>query len=99
MKTKRDFFLLSFVILMLVNACQNDETNGTGTLIFTGVPPFPANQSTKINLGKSSYDEPIIHVMHTANFKGFVTEIWVSQGLVTEYISDDFIWYKIGESN
>jgi hypothetical protein len=73
--------------------------NDTGTLVFKGVKPFSVQKSAKTSFIISSKAGSNTHVMHTANFKGFITEIWVSQELVADGISDDFKWYKIGESN
>ena len=95
---KTEGFLLFIALSLIFSDCKKDDSNGTGTLVFTGVPPYTNQKSTKNYSLKSTYDENI-HLMHTANLKGFVTEIWVSKGLVTEGVTDDFIWYKIGESN
>ncbi|GEM_PF-1298245 len=96
MKMKTAFFF--FVILISVNACQNDET-GTGTLVIKGVTAIPLQKSAMTDLSRSSQAMSSTHVMHTANLKVFIAELWVSQGLVTEDVYDDFDWYKIGENN
>jgi len=96
MKTKG--FLLIVALTLLLNNCKKNDSDDTGTLVFQGVPPYTTQGSAKSSSLKSTYDE-ITNVMHTANLKGLVTGIWVSQGLVTEGVTDDFQWYKIGESN
>jgi uncharacterized protein (TIGR02145 family) len=99
MKKNRLFLLLGLFILAFITGCNKTDSNNTCTLVFKGVKPFSVQKSAKTGLIKSSKVGSNTHVMHTANFKGFITEIWVSQDLVAEGISDDFKWYKIGESN
>ena len=98
---KINVFFYSFVLIvsLLFNACNKNDLNDTGTLVFKGVKPFSVQKSAKTGFIISSKAGSNPHVMHTANFKGFITEIWVSQELVAEGIPDDFKWYKIGESN
>ena len=97
MKTKFVFLLLA-IFIIAGNSCKKDESN-TGTLVLKGVKPYPTTKSAQIKTIKNSPYESNTYVMHTANFMGFLLEIWASQGLVTEGVPDNFNWYKIGESN
>jgi len=97
MKTK--CIVLFFSICAIVVCSCTKKTTDPGTLVFKGVEPFPTSKSSETNLVKSSLAKSNTHIMHTANYKGFITEISVSQGLVAEDVPDDFQWYKIGESN
>lgn len=99
MQTKVTFLSILLIVALMFNTCKKDDLNDTGTLVFKGVKPFSAQQSANAAMLKSTKSGSNTHVMHTANFKGFIKEIWASQELVTENIPDDFTWYKIGESN
>lgn len=95
--------MIGVLLLGLLIACggednDNKSGDGTGTLVFAGRPMEQAAIVASI-AEKKLLAEDAVHTMHTANFKGWITEIWVSQGLVADGVTDDFVWHKIGESD
>jgi len=99
MKINVFFFSIVLIVALLFNSCKKNDSNDTGTLILKGVKSIPIQKSAKANLLNSTKSGSTVHPMHTANLKVDIADIWVSQELVAEGISDDFKWYKIGEGN
>ncbi|MDO9512385.1 MAG: hypothetical protein Q7J34_11545 [Bacteroidales bacterium] len=99
MKTTIYFYSCIFMIILLVSSCGKDEIK-TGKLIFTAVKTMPAKKSIQnINETTTNNFKDGTITMHTINLKLTVTEIWVSQGEVTEGSPNNLIWHLIGQNN
>lgn len=103
METKRILFLC-FIAITCFFSCSDDTTTSepqTGSLVVDAVNTL-ASQDLLISEGgfKEQTNRSVnTYTMHTLTFKLTVTEVYVSQGTVTNHGTDDLVWHKIGENS
>ncbi|HNT28010.1 MAG TPA: hypothetical protein PKH10_07515 [bacterium] len=73
----------------------DNDTAGTGTLVFAGVANGTAPMTGIVGL-KEVIAASQTNLMHGTGLELWVTEISVSQGLVADGVADTFVWEKIG---
>ena len=84
-----------FLAIVFFLSC--DDPGERGSLVVKGVATIAKSQVIQTERLRVSA-EATVNVMHTADIKFDVAELWVSQELVREGVKDDFKWYKIGVS-
>lgn len=97
MKTR--ILFLAILLVLSVYACNKNDHGETGTLIFQGVSNISDLKNCVIDSEKSVKNENGVYTMHTTDIEVNIAEIWAAQELVSEGLSDDFKWYKIGEGD
>lgn len=89
-------FLIVIALMLQLSSCE--ETGEKGSLVVTGVSAVSEAAPLAISPMKIQTNSTV-NVMHPSDIKFFVTEFWVAKELVDKGVTDDFKWYKIGESN
>ncbi|NLA48612.1 MAG: hypothetical protein GX876_04015 [Bacteroidales bacterium] len=92
--------LLFLTAILFISVSCNKSEGETGNLVFKGVQAFSeaAPPSDAKSARAAFADDPPVHLMHAANMKFDVAEIWVSQDLVEDGIENDFKWHLLGSN-
>lgn len=100
MKTLSVQHLIPATILLavLLASCDKDDQE-YGTLVFRGVSELPDLKSEAFCQEEYTQTPNSSYLMHTTDLFVNIKEIWASQDLVSEGLSDDFTWYLIGTAD